>query len=412
MNIEFYLARRLYGTQKGKRHMSRPAVGIAKWGVAIGTIIMFVSICIIVGFKHQVRDKIVGFGGHLQILSLDTKSEGEAPVTVDSILTRSLLTAQGVSHIQQYVQIPGLVHLGNEYEGIILKGVESNYNLSFVNSNITEGALPEFTQETASNSIVISKATAKKLNANIGDRVNIYFMQDGIRARKMSIAAIYETHLSEFDNIMAFTDIYTTRSLHEWESNKATGIEILVEDFDNKEECRANILPHIKAASTRNGESLYLPTIEEMYPAIFNWLEVLDQTVWIILILVVCISGFTMVSGLFILILEKSNFIGIMKAIGACNASIKKIFIYYAGMIVLRGLLIGNTIAIVLCIVQQQTGIIGIDPQMYYMNSVPIEFSWLLVPMNIAMFIISTAILVLPSMLISRISPTKAIKFE
>ena len=157
---------------------------------------------------------------------------------------------------------------------------------------------------------------------------------------------------------------------------------------------------------------LYSPTIDEMYPAMFNWLDILDQTVWIILILVISIAGFTTISGLFILILEKSNFIGIMKAVGAQNISIRKTFIYYAGMIVLKGMVIGNAIAIVICIIQQQTGIIAIDPEMYYMDSVPIEFSWLLIPMNIVIFIISIAILVIPSMLISKIEPVKAIKFE
>ena len=228
----------------------------------------------------------------------------------------------------------------------------------------------------------------------------------------MRVAAIYETHLSEFDNVMALTDIYTTRRLNGWENDKASAIEITVDDFEQRYALCEDISDAVYGASARNRETLYSATIDELYPAMFNWLAVLDQTVWIILILVVCIAGFTMISGLFILILEKSNFIGIMKATGANNLSIRKVFLYYAGIIVTKGMLIGNTICITACIVQQQTGIIAIDPEMYYMSSVPIEFSWLLVPMNIAMFVISTAILVVPSMLISKIEPVKAIRFE
>lgn len=412
MNLELFLARRLYSTRNGKRHLSRPAVTIAQWGVTIGTIVMFTSICIIVGFKNQVRDKVVGFGGHIQIQNYNTNSDTPSPVTTDSTFIQSLRTAEGIKHIQQYAQTTGIVLAGGEYEGIILKGVDNSYDLSFFASAIIEGELPEFTAHTPSNAIVISRITANRLNLKSGDKANIYFMQDGIRARKMTVAAIYETHLTEFDNVMALTDIYTTRKLNGWGNDKATAIEITVSDFEQRYQQCENIAEAMYSAAEKNREALYPATIDELYPAMFNWLAVLDQTVWIILILVICIAGFTMISGLFILILEKSNFIGIMKATGANNLSIRKIFLYYAGFIVTKGMFIGNAISIALCILQQQTGIIAIDPDMYYMSSVPIEFSWLLVPMNIAMFIISIATLVIPSMLISKIEPVKAIKFE
>ena len=412
MNLELFLARRLYSTRKGKRRISRPAVTIAQWGVAIGTLVMFVSICIIVGFKNLVRDKVIGFGGHIQIMSHIASDEGATPITVDSKLKEELIATDGVKHIQEYTQITGMILSGGEYEGIVVKGVGSDYDMSFFTSNIIEGNIPHFSDSISSNTIIISKHTASKLKIGVGDKVNIYFMQGGIRARKMKVAAIYETHLTEFDRAIAVTDIYTTRKLNLWNDDKASGIEITIDDFDDREQCCNNLHQAIEDASNRNREGLGIFTIDQLYPSIFNWLDVLDQTVWIILILVLCIAGFTTISGLFILILEKSNFIGIMKAIGASDVSIRKTFIYYAGIIVLKGMLIGNIIAIALCVIQQQTGLIAIDPEMYYMDSVPIEFSWLLIPMNIAIFVISTAILVIPSMLISKIEPTKAIKFE
>ena len=412
MNLELFLARRLYSTRKGKRHLSRPAVTIAQWGVTIGTIVMFLSICIIVGFKHQVREKVIGFGGHIQVLTYERNSESATPITADSTLIQELLAADGVKHVQQYAQIPGIILANGEYEGVMLKGIDSDYDLSFFASNIIGGELPLFTGDSASNTIVISRRTADRLGVESGEKVNVYFMQSGIRARKMSVAAIYETHLTEFDNVMALTDIYTTRKLNGWSNDKATGIEITANNYEERHICCEEIAKAVEEAGRRNREGLYSPTIDELYPAMFNWLDVLDQTVWIILILVICIAGFTMISGLFILILEKSSFIGIMKAIGARDFSIRKVFIHYAGLIVIKGMFIGNVVSIAICIIQQLTGIISIDPEMYYMDSVPIEFSWLLIPMNAAMFVISVAILVIPSMLISKIEPVKAIKFE
>ena len=412
MNLELQLARRLYGTRKGKQRVSRPAVTIAKWGVAIGTAVMFVSICIIVGFKQQVRDKIIGFGGHIQILSYTADNGETHPITADSQLLQELQQTKGVEHIQQYVQAPGMILSNGEYEGIVLKGIDKNYNLSFISSHITSGEIPCFSADSASNSIIISEATAERLKSKVGDKVNIYFLQDGIKARRMKIAATYETHLTELDDVMAITDIYTTRKINGWGSDKVTGIEVLASNYEQRDECRNDIATATQSACRRNSENVWRATIDELYPAIFNWLGVLDQTVWIIMILVAGIACFTMVSGLFILILEKSSFIGIMKALGANNGSIRRTFIYYSSFIVLRGLLLGNAIALVLCLTQQHTGLIALDPEMYYMERVPIEFTWLLLPMNIAMFIISTAVLVIPSMLISKVEPTKAIKFE
>ncbi len=412
MSLEFFIAKRLYGTRKGERHISRPAVTIAQWGVAIGALVMFVSICIIVGFKNQVREKVIGFGGHIQILNAQSDSEGPMPITIDSALLGNTRSIDGICSAEPFIQKPGMIVANGEYEGIVLKGVGENYSLQFIEENIIEGKLPAFSDTASSNSIIISKAIADKLNCKTGDRINVYFMQKGIKARKMNVAAVYETHLSELDNVMAITDIYTTRRLYGWEAGKASGIEMLTDDYGKLYMQRDAINSIALKASARNDEMLYVPTIEELYPALFSWLDILDQTVWLILILVLCIAAFTMISGLLILILEKSSFIGIMKAIGAGNISIRKVFLYYSCFIIGKGLIIGNIAGIAFCMIQQQTGVIALDPGMYYMDRVPIEFSWLLVPMNIAMFVVSVTIMVVPSMLISKIQPTKAIRFE
>lgn len=410
MNLELFIAQRLYGTRKGARRISRPAVAIAQWGVTIGAVIMIASICIIVGFKQQVREKVFGFGGHIQLICY-SNGTGETPLTADSELLDDLRSIEGVTAVQQQVQKTGIIVGEKEYEGVAIKGIGSGYDRSFIESHIVEGIMPEFA-DTASGKIVISQILSDRTGAKVGDRVNIYFLDKGIKARKLTVAGIYNTHLNEFDAAMAFTDIYTTRSINNWESDKASAIEISISDYTQLEKLRDEVYDAALSASQRNSEMMTVPTIEELNPSIFAWLNVLDQTVWLILVLVIAIAAFTMVSGLLIIILEKSNLIGILKAIGARNVSIRKVFIYYASFIIGKGLVIGNIIGITLCLLQQQFRIVAIDPEMYYMDRVPIEFTWLIVPMDIVMFTVSVAALVLPSMIISRIEPTKAIKFE
>ena len=411
MNIELFLAKRLYGTRKAGRRISRPAVAIAQWGVAVGTLVMFVSICIIVGFKQQIRDKIIGFGGHVQVMNYEALSNGETPVKADSLLVEELWAVDGVKHLQPFVVKPGMLVGNDEYEGIMLKGVGDGYDLSFIKDNMVEGELPVWSNETPSNAVVLSKSTANKLKLGVGDKINIYFLQDGVKARRMSVVAIYETHLEELDNIMALTDMYTVRRLNGWESDEVSGLEINISDNQDKERVGMEINAVVENYNLL-GYSCSAMSIEELYPSLFAWLSVLDQTVWLILVLVLFIAGFTTVSGLLILILEKSNFIGVMKAVGARDVSIARVFLYYSCFIIGKGILWGNLVAVLLCLMQQQFHIVALDPSMYYMNFVPIEFTWLLVPMNIGIFVLSVLMLILPSMFISRIDPTKAIKFE
>lgn len=411
MNLELFIAKRLYGTRKGEKRISRPAVAIAQWGIAIGAVIMIASICIIVGFKQQIRDKVFGFGGHIQISGY-SNGGSEVPITADSIFLNALSSAGGTAKVQPYVQKTGMILANKEFEGVLIKGVGKEYDLTFLREHIIEGGIPEFSDTASSGKILISRSIADKTNSKLGDRLNVYFFDNGIKARKLTVAGIYRTHLTELDNAIAITDIYTTRSINNWTREQASAIEISIDDYRQLLPMRENIAGIAHKAGIRNSEGMSVLTIEEAYPSMFAWLDVLDQTVWIILILVLCIAAFTMISGLLILILEKSSLIGILKAIGSKDTSIRRIFIYYACFIIGKGLLIGNIIGISLCLLQQQFKIIAIDPEMYYMDRVPIEFTWLLIPMNIAMYILSVAALVLPSMLISKIEPTKAIKFE
>ena len=413
MNIELFIAQRLYKARKGGKRVSRPATTIAQWGVSVGLVVMMLSVAIVVGFKNEVRNKIIGFGGHIQINSY-TAAENEQPfVIADSSAISSLLACDGVTKVETYIQRPGLLAVGEEFEGVMLKGIDTSCYPSFFAENMKEGKIPtpdDSIKET--HWVVLSKAIAEKAGCSVGDKINVYFMHTGIKARRMVVAGIYETHLYEMDNIYALTDIETLRRLNGWSKEQVSNIEITTDNYEKLEERRLSLMPVATQMANRNNQELYVQTIEELSPALFAWLGILDRTVWVILILVLGIAGFTMVSGLLIIILEKSNLIGVLKAVGAQNLSIRKIFLYYSSFIIGRGMIWGNIIAIALCLLQQYTGIIKLDPEMYYMNCVPIEFSWVMIPMNILMFIISVAMLVVPSMLISRIEPSKAIKFE
>lgn len=412
MNLELFIARRLFSVRKGEKRISKPAILIAQWGVAVGLLVMILSVCIVVGFKHQVREKIIGFGQHIQVRSYEGSMQGETPVTATDSLLTALECIPMVSNAQCYAQKPGLIAAGEEFEGIVLKGVGSGYNLSFFAEYLKEGEMPLFGDTAASGSLLLSKSMADKMRVAVGDKVNVYFVQENVKARRFTVKGLYETNLSEMDNLVALTDIYTIRRLNGWGHDKCTGVEIAVTDYDALETVRDSVAELMDGVAARNYEKLYVQTVEEMNPALFAWLDILDGTVWVILVLVLAVAGFTMISGLLILILEKSNLIGVLKALGSRDVSIRKIFLYYAMFIIGKGMLWGNIIGLLICFVQHQWSVVKLDAEMYYMDCVPVEFTWLLLPLNVAMFILSTAMLILPSMLIARIEPTKAIRFE
>ena len=412
MNIELFIARRLFSTGKGKKRISKPAVLIAQWGVAVGLLVMILSVCIVVGFKHQVREKIVGFGQHIQVRNYEGTMTGESPVTASDSLLSAIEAVPMVNSAHIYAGKPGLIAAGDEFDGIMLKGVAADYDLSFFSNYLIEGEIPTFSDTASTGALLLSKPIADKMQVGVGDKVNIYFVQNNVKARRFTIKGLYRTNLSEMDNLMALTDIYTIRRLNGWEDDKCTGIEISLSNYDALEVACDSVASLVDEEAEKNYEKLYVRTVEEMNPALFAWLDILDSTVWVILVLVLAVAGFTMISGLLILILEKSNFIGILKAIGSKDISIRRIFLYYAMFIIGRGMLWGNIIGFAIALVQYYFGIVKLDAEMYYMDIVPIEFTWWLLPLNIAMFLLSTAMLVLPSMLISRIEPTKAIRFE
>ena len=412
--MESFIARRLYKNEQGSRKVSRPAVLIAQAGVALGLMVMLLTIAISFGFKYEVRAKAVGFGSHLHVSNYDAgHSYDPNPIAADSALLATLRQFEEVSYAQAYATKPGVFRTENDFMGYMLKGVGEDYDLSFFHQHLKEGVIPQFSANGISNEILISREVADKLQLNIGDKVDSYFLQGALRARRYTVAGIYETGFSEYDRLFVLTDLKAVQALNRWESDQVTGVEVMLTDFNRVESMNLELGALLDRTEDPYGEEYFVQSVIDINPGLFAWLDVLDMNVWLILSLMIGVSAFTMISGLLILILERTQFIGILKALGASNSSVRSIFLRFALLIVCKGMFWGNVIGLGLCALQKYTGLIPLDPQNYYLDTVPISFNWgFIVSVNVVMFVLSALVLIVPSGLISRIHPTKAMRFE
>lgn len=412
--MELFIARRLYKSEQGSRSVSRPAVLIAQIGVALGLAVMLVTIAVSFGFKHEVREKAVGFSSHIHISNYESGQSHEAlSVAADSALLGRLAAIPSVEHVQRYAAKPGVFRTDNDFIGYILKGVGEDYDLSFYAQYLKEGVLPQFSDSVASGNILISRVIADKLQLNVGDKVDSYFLQGTMRARRYTVAGIYETGFNEYDRLFVIADLKAVQALNRWEADQVTGVEVVLSDFSKVEDMNWELGTMLDRTEDKYGNQYLVQSVTDINPGLFAWLDVLDMNVWLILALMIGVAGFTMISGLLILIIERTQFIGILKALGASNASVRKAFLYLAMLIIGKGMLWGNIVGLGLCAVQKFTGLIPLDPANYYLDRVPIEFNWLFIlAVNVVMFVLSVLILIVPSHLISRIYPTKAMRFE
>lgn len=412
--METFIARRLYKSEQGSRNVSRPAVFIAQLGVALGLAVMLVTIAVSFGFKHEVRDKAVGFSSHLHISNYESAQSYEAlPVAADSALWHTLTAMPEVSHVQRYATKAGVFRTDDDFMGYVLKGVGEDYDLSFYAQYLQEGELPQFSDSVASGKILISREIASKLQLAVGDRVDSYFLQGNMRARRYTVAGIYQTGFSEYDRVFALTDLKAVQALNRWEPDQVTGVEVMLTGFDEVEPMNWELGSLLDRTQDSYGEQYFVQSVTDLNPGLFAWLDVLDMNVLLILVLMVGVAAFTMISGLLILIIERTQFIGVLKALGASNGMVRKTFLYLAMLIIGKGMLWGNVVGLALCALQKFTRLVTLTPQDYYLDCVPIEFNWpLIVTVNVVMFVLSVLILIVPSHLISRIYPTKAMRFE
>jgi lipoprotein-releasing system permease protein len=415
LNLPLFIARRIYGTEDARRQVSRPAIRIATLGVAIGVAVMIVTVCVVLGFKHTIRDKVVGFGSHIQIQNfMSQQTASPAPISISDSLLNQLRQMPGVRHVECYALTQGILKTDNDFLGVGFKGIGSDYDLTFLKKHLVEGEMPVFSSDKSNNHLLISRMMADKLRLKAGDRIYAYFIaEDNVRARKFTIKGIYETHMNQFDQSICFTDLPTSVKLNSWEPDQCSGAEVLVEDFDRLEETAQYIVKDVNRKTDRYGEIITSQTIYEAYPHVFQWLSLLDINVWIIFALMVAVAGFTMVSGLLIIILERTQMIGILKALGMRNSTVRHTFLWFAVFIIGRGLILGNIIGLGLVLLQQYTGIIHLDPASYYVDTAPMELNIpVIVALNVATLFISVFVLIAPSYLISHIHPARSMRYE
>ncbi len=414
MNSEFFIAKRIYkGDKKNDKRVSSPAIKIAISGIALGLAIMLISVCIIIGFKKQIREKVIGFGSHIQVTGFNHGSQYEDHAIAFSDTLKQLLKSNPeITHIQEFITKPGIIKTDDDFLGVILKGVSDDYDWSFFESNIIDGGVID-TIASDVNQAIISKIIADKLHLKTGDKFVIYFVQEPVRARQFVISGVYETNFEDYDKLYVVCSSRVLSALNGWEPNMFTGIELLVKNYDNLDETTQDLFFELAHHRDRLGNSLYARSIKDINPMIFNWLNLLDMNVWVILVLMLLVSGFTMISGLLIIILERTNMIGILKSVGATDFSIRKVFLYLSVFLIGQGMIWGNVIGLTLCYLQNKFQLIKLDPSTYYLSSVPIELNlWFIILLNVGTLIVSLLMMIGPSYLVAKITPAKSIRFE
>ena len=415
MNFPLFIARRIYSDKGDRRKVSRPAIHIATVGVAIGLAVMILTVSVVLGFKHTIRDKVIGFGSHIQVCNfLAMQTTDSYPICIDDSTLNALRHIDGISHAERYATAQGILKTETDFLGIAFKGVAEEYNWDFIRQNLVSGEIPKFSDKSSSNKLLVSTNTASTLHLKVGDRIYGYFVSDtGVRARRFTVSGIYETNMSQFDNSLCFTDLYTTRKVNGWEEGQCSGAELRVSDFSRLETTATGVVKKVNRKTDRYGDVMISQTIYEAYPQIFSWLSLLDINVWIILILMICVAGFTMISGLLIIILERTQMIGTLKALGAKNSSIRHTFLWFAVFVIGRGVVFGNLVAIALIVLQKTTGIVSLDPATYYVSEAPMEVNIpAFVVLNVVTVAVSILILIAPSYLISHIHPAKSMRYE
>ena len=342
MNLSFFIAKRIYSDKGDKRKVSRPAIHIATAGVAIGLAVMILTVSVVLGFKHTIRDKVIGFGSHIQVANfLTMQSSDPYPICIDDSIMRVIKGIEGVSHVERFALTQGILKTDEDFLGISFKGIGPEYDLSFIKSNLKSGSLPSFSDSANKGNLLLSSATADKMNLKTGDKVYAYFISDtGVKMRRFTVSGIFQTNMSQFDNSLCFTDLYTARKLNNWDGQLCSGAEVRVADLQLIDAVASRIADKVNRTTDHEGNIFSSQTIYESYPQIFSWLSLLDVNVWIILALMICVAGFTMISGLLIIILERTQMIGVLKALGMKGASVRHTFLWFAVFIIGKGMLL------------------------------------------------------------------------
>jgi lipoprotein-releasing system permease protein len=383
--------------------------------VAIGLAVMIITVSVVLGFKHTIRDKAIGFASHIQVMNILSMNSVETyPICIDDSIIKVISGIEGIKHVQRYALTRGILKTDDDFLGVAFKGIGPEYDLDYLKENLVEGQIPAFSDTVGTNRLLLSRIMADKLKLKAGDRVFAYFIGDeDVRTRRFTVEGIYQTNMTRFDEAICYTDIYTANKLNGWFEGQCSGAELTVKDFDRLDDTYINIINKVNRTQDRYHSIFSSQTVYEAYPQLFTWLELLDINVWIILGLMICLAGITMTSGLLIIILERTSMIGVLKAIGSRNRTIRHTFLWFSAFIISRGLLLGDILGIGLVLLQQYTGLVTLDPQTYYVSEAPVELDIpITILLNVATLIVSISVLIIPSFFISHIHPAKSMRYE
>jgi len=406
MNVEYFIAKRLFTAKEENNSYTKPILRIAILAISLSVAIMLLSVMIVTGFKKDISDKIIGFGSHITISSFsDNQSYETEPIQISDSLYASISENSEIKHISAFATKAGIIKTNDEILGVVLKGVSFDYDWTFFNNHLIAGKCFNVNDSVKTNQVLISEKSSTALQLGVGDDLIMYFVQDPPRVRKFKISGIYNTALVDFDKLFVMGDIKHIKSLNSWENKQVGGVEIAINNFNNLELITKRIYDQIPY-------DLNAQSIKEKTPQIFDWLDLQDINVRVILILMMIVGGINMITALLILILERTKMIGVLKALGASNWSVRRVFLYSAVHLILRGLFWGNCIALGFAFLQKQFSIISLDSSIYYMNTVPINFDFTdILLLNVGTIIVCYLILIIPSIIIAKITPVKAIRF-
>ena len=405
MNISYFISKRIVNAEKNSFSATIHIVAVIS--VALGLATMIMTFLILVGFQNTIKDKAFSFSGHFQVSRFTLNNSYEVdPISMNRDFIANYQDYDYVEHIQEYALKPGLLTLDDEVSGVVFKGVGESFDLSRFNEYLVEGEFIQFNDSSDTKDVVISREISRQLKLGLGDEVIIFFVQNPPRFRKLTIRGIYETGLEDFDQKVILGDIKLARRLNNWPDSVAGGFEVFIKDIKDTEEAHSYLL-------NVTDRDLYVEDVSNLYFQIFDWLKLLDRNVVIFLSIILFVAGFNMISIVFILIMERTHMIGMLKALGANNGVIRRIFLLNGGFLVLKGLLFGNLLALGLGFIQYYFKVIPLDPENYYMEYVPIEWDWfMIISLNVMTIIIIGLVLFIPLALIARVKPIRAIRFN
>ena len=402
-----YISNRLFSLSKD--NLSSTVMRLAVASVALAITVMLISMAVVVGFKNQIRDKVVGFVAPIHIQALDrNESYEEMPFSVDDRLKKALETTESIRHYQCVANKAGMIKTDDEIHGVVMKGVGSDYDWNYFKACLKMGEVPRYVDGERSNDVLVSKSVADKMLLSVGDDVRVWFIDEDMQARgrKFQVKGIFETGLSEFDERYLFCDLDQIRRLNHWSEDETGIVEVWLDDIENMDAVNENLYFNIPG-------NLASYTARESNPQIFDWLALLDTNVWLILVLMFLVAGITVISMLLIIIIEKTSTIGLLKAMGASNGFVRQVFMRRSIRILLLGMLVGNVVGLGFCLLQQATGFVHLNPETYYLSSVPIELHLsTVIILNVCSFLLWMLMLLIPTGIINRIRPSKSIRFE